>query len=141
MTHLSWKNAMYPFGSLKIFFGIVLLTLLAGCGGGGSSDVPPLDLGGGSTGYSATVSWNIPTQNVDASAADDLAGYKIYYGTDTDLNDTVIDLLITEATCTTAACSYQITGLPAGNYHFVVTAYNTSNNESAYSDIINGTLP
>lgn len=135
---------MFPFGSLKIFSGIVLLTLLAGCGGGGSSEAP-IDGGGGggggSTGYSATVSWNIPTQNVDASAASNLAGYKIFYGTDTDLNDTVIDLLVTEATCTTAVCSYEITGLPAGNYHFSVTAYNTSNNESSYSDVVYETLP
>lgn len=131
-------------GSLKFFFGIVLLSLLAGCGGGGSSEVASGGdggVGGGSTSYSATVLWDIPTQNVDASAATDIAGYKIYYGLDSALNDTVLDILVSEAECTALQCSYAITGLAAGNYHFAVTAYNTSNNESALSDTVNETLP
>lgn len=130
---------------IKAFLGMVLLVVLAGCGGGvvdTSSGVPSGGGGlGGSTGHSMTVSWNVPTQNVDASAASDLAGFKIYYGAATDISDTVLDVLTTDATCTTATCSYTITELPAGSYHFAVTAYNTSNNESGYSEIVNVTLP
>ena len=79
---------------------------------------------------SATLSWNANTET-------DLAGYKIYYGTS---SRTGTD----PKTC--GLCGYQ-TSINIGNvrpytisnltngqtYYFSVTAYDTSNNESAFS--------
>ena len=68
---------------------------------------------------SILVSWNANTE-------DDLAGYKIYYGTATRSYGTGLDV--------GNVTSYQFSDVPPGRtYYVAVTAYDTSNNESGYS--------
>lgn len=67
----------------------------------------------------AKVSWQANTE-------DDLAGYRIYYGTTAGNYPNAIDA--------GNVTQYNVTGLEEGTtYYFVVTAYDNSNNESAYS--------
>ncbi|HHN65661.1 MAG TPA: fibronectin type III domain-containing protein, partial [Nitrospirae bacterium] len=69
--------------------------------------------------YTVTLSW-------DANTESDLAGYKVYYGTSSRNYTETIDVGNTT--------TYQITGLSEGTYYFAVTAYDTSGNESDYSE-------
>ncbi len=75
----------------------------------------------------ATLSWDAPTTNVDGSPLTDLAGYKIYYGTSSSNYSKVVDA--------GNVLTYVITDLNEGQtYYFAVTAYDTSDNESDYSN-------
>ena len=75
--------------------------------------------------YEATLRWAPNTES-------DLAGYKVYYGTESRNYTNVIDV----GNVTT----YKITNLQAGTYYFAVTAYDTSGNESAYSEEVSKTF-
>ncbi len=78
---------------------------------------------------SATLSWTPPTTNVDSTPLTDLAGFKIYYGTSSGYYTQSIDIN------NTATTTYQVNNLTDGTtYYFSVTAYDTSNNESGYSN-------
>ena len=76
---------------------------------------------------STTLSWTAPTQNEDGTALEDLAGYKIYWGTTPGnyTNSVTID--------TTGTTTYVVENLSPGTYEFVATAYNASGVESRYS--------
>lgn len=75
----------------------------------------------------AILSWDPPTTNADGTTLTDLAGYKIYYGTSTGNYSTVI----TVGNVTT----YTVTGLTDNiTYYFATTAYDTSGNESSFSN-------
>ena len=77
-----------------------------------------------SAGSTLTLAW-------DPNTEDDLAGYKIYHGTHSGDYDSVIDVgNITQ---------YTVTGLePATLYYLALTAYDTSGNESDFSDEVSG---
>ena len=78
---------------------------------------------------SATLSWTPPTTNVDSTPLTDLAGYKVYYGTSSGNYTQSININ------NTATTTYQIDNLTDGTtYYFSVTAYDTLNNESGYSN-------
>ncbi len=78
----------------------------------------------------ATLSWEPPTTNADGTPLTDLAGYKIYYGTSANNYSQNIDV----GNVTT----YTIDNLTEGlTYYFVATAYDTSGNESEYSNEVN----
>ena len=82
---------------------------------------------------SATLSWDAPTTNSDGTPLTDLAGYKIYYGTDSANYTEIID--------TGNTTSYQVNNLTDGlTYYFAVTAYDTSGNESAFSNEVSKTI-
>jgi hypothetical protein len=72
-----------------------------------------------------TIAW-------DPNSETDLAGYKIYYGMASGIYGTPI-VIGTQTT-------YTLTGLPAGTYYVVVTAFNTSGLESSYSNEVHTTL-
>ncbi len=73
-----------------------------------------------------TVSWNSNTES-------DLQGYKIYWGMSSRSYNHIQDV------GNTIEC--QVSNLPLGaTYYFAVTAYDTANNESAYSDEVFITL-
>ena len=96
---------------------IFIITII-GCGGSSNSS---------SSTSSATLTWDAPTTNADGTALTDLAGYKIYYGPATnDYSGGSIDVGLTT--------SYDAQALPSGWTCFVVTAYDTSGNESTYSN-------
>ncbi len=63
----------------------------------------------------------------NANAEADLAGYQIHYGELFGVYDNVINV--------GNVTSYAVKGLEVGKpYHFVLTAYDTSRNESGYSE-------
>ena len=72
-----------------------------------------------------TLSWSSNTEP-------DLGGYKVYYGaaSHTYGNPVVIGL----------QTSYTVTGLSNGTYYFSVTAYDTSGNESGFSNEVSKTI-
>ena len=74
-----------------------------------------------------TLSWVAPTQNADGSPLMDLAGYKIYYGTNSQSYDH--EIRIDSPGITT----YVVDNLVADTYFFAATSFNSSGIESAYS--------
>jgi len=124
---------------LPIFLAFALL--LSGCGGGGGggdggggdnfTDTTAVGSSGTDTNFAvgtALLSWTPPTANTDESTLTNLAGYRIYYGTESGSYDETITLDSTELT------SYLIENLPAATWYFTMTAYNSDNLESAYSE-------
>lgn len=82
---------------------------------------------------SATLSWSAPTENTDGSPITNLAGYRIYYGTEAgSLNQTIeID---------NASVSMQVIGnLSPGTWYFAVKAL-AGNVESDLSNIASKTI-
>lgn len=96
--------------------------------GGGGTTTPPSSGSG-----SATVSWQPPTANTNGTAIKNLAGYTVYYGTNTN-NYTSVKLANPGLT------SYTISNLPAGSYSFAVVAYNTAGETSQYSSVVTKTI-
>jgi hypothetical protein len=83
----------------------------------------------------ATLSWVPPTQNSDGTALTNLAGFNIYYGTDSSALTQTIQV------ANPAALGYVITGLATGTtWYFAVTAYTSSGEESAHSAISSKTI-
>ena len=76
----------------------------------------------------ATLSWTPPTQNTDGSDLIDLAGCRLYYGTETGNYAQTIEIADPDAT------TYVVENLDPGTWYFVSTAYNASGVESAYSN-------
>ncbi len=85
-------------------------------------------------GADVTLSWDAPTTNADGTALTDLAGYKIYVGKSPGIYDkaTAIDVgnVLTKT----------LTNFCEGIYYFVATAYDTSGNESVYSNEVSKTI-
>jgi hypothetical protein len=79
---------------------------------------------------SVNLSWTAPTKNDDGTDLTDLAGFKVRYGPAVD-NYTNVDT-INDPTVTT----HLVENLAPGTWFFVVTAFNTSENESAYSGFV-----
>ncbi len=126
---------------LKSKIGAILLPALliaiTGCGaGGGGTDAVVSSggtTGGGGTGgaasLSATLNWTPVTTNIDGSPLTELAGYRVHYGTQSGNYTTTVDV------ADPAAANAVISNLQAGTtYYFVVTAYDTSGNQSQYSN-------
>ncbi len=78
----------------------------------------------------ATVMWTAPLENTDNSVLTNLAGFKIYFGTDANNLDQSID--VNDATLT----SWVIENLSIDTtYYFAVTAINDQGIESDFSDL------
>jgi predicted phage tail protein len=71
------------------------------------------------------LAWNANTES-------DLAGYKVYYGT--------ASRSYGPSTNTGNVTSYTVTGLSTGTYYFAVTAYDSSGNESGFSNEVLKTI-
>ena len=81
-----------------------------------------------------TLRWQAPTQNVDGSTLTDLAGYRIYWGLSSRNyvdNHTINSPLVTQWEAT----------VPAGEYYFALTAFDSEDNESAYSNEVLKAIP
>lgn len=126
--------------NVKIIITTFLFVILVGCGGArtetstnsNTSKTDGLDIGTGT----ATLDWMPPTENTDGSPLEDLAGYKVYYGTTEGVYSNVIT--INSAGITT----YVIDNLSNGRtYYFVLTAFNSSGDQSSYSAVINKNIP
>ncbi len=77
---------------------------------------------------SVTLRWTAPTQSADGSALTDLAGYRIRYGTTPGNYPTAVTFN------NPGISSAVIDNLTPGTYYFVCTAFDTSNNESVFSN-------
>ncbi|MEW6417446.1 MAG: Ser-Thr-rich GPI-anchored membrane family protein [Nitrospirota bacterium] len=80
----------------------------------------------------ATLSWDPPTTNADGTPLLDLAGYNVYYGNTSSNYSQIIDVGNVTA--------YTVANLNNGTYYFAVTAYDTSGNESEYSNEVSKTI-
>jgi len=85
---------------------------------------------------SANLSWVAPTQNTDGTdlGVGDLAGFNVYYGPA--VNDYPNVVTIDNPTVTT----FLVENLSPGTWVFVITAFNSSGNESDYSDYASKTV-
>jgi hypothetical protein len=81
-----------------------------------------------------TLNWDAPTSSEDGSALQDLAGYRIYMGTQSGSYPDVIE--INNAGVTT----YVFDNLAAGTYFMLVTAVDAAGNESLPSAEVSTTL-
>jgi hypothetical protein len=83
----------------------------------------------------ATLSWTPPTERVDGSVLDNLAGYEVHYGQDeTRLNQVIV---IDNPGLT----SFVVEGLRQGTWHFGMKAVDADGRRSALSDIGSKTFP
>jgi hypothetical protein len=111
---------------------LVLPLLLAACGGGGGgstsdNNMPAVAISPSSstTSNSAALAWDSPAN------ATNLSGYRLYYGTAPGAYLQPYGQGISVGNVTT----YTLMGLSNGTrYYFAVTAFDTSGNESAYSN-------
>lgn len=76
---------------------------------------------------SLLLSWNANTE-------DDLAGYKVYYGTAEDKLTSVVDVK------NVTSYSFIVSPTTTTTYYAALTAYDTSGNESVKSEIISVTV-
>lgn len=77
---------------------------------------------------SVTLSWQPPTENSDGSPLLDLAGYNIYFGTSSNSYDNQIQV------DNPGLSTYVVENLIPNTYYFSATAFNSSGNESAFSE-------
>jgi hypothetical protein len=110
---------------------LILLVGLSLTACGDVASVGGIDTGGGGT-NSLMLSWTAPTTNEDGSTLDDLAGYKLHYGT----RPQQYTQVVTVGSYTTV----EIDDLGFGTYYLTVTAYDIYGNESDFSNEINHTF-
>jgi putative Ig domain-containing protein len=83
---------------------------------------------------SVTLSWTPPTQNTDGSPLNNLAGYRVYWGTSP-------GNLSSSVTIPNAGLATYVVGqLTPAQWHFAVTAYTTAGSESGYSNVASKTI-
>jgi hypothetical protein len=121
----------------RLLIYTAFLFFLNGCGsaleidgeaiGKGVSVVPKGD-------GTALISWAPPTENTDDSALTDLAGFKIHYGTFPGEYEETITINNPGLT------SYLVEDLGASDWFFVMSAFNSSQIESAYSEEVFKTI-
>jgi len=99
----------------------------AGAGTGSNSEAPtPV-----ASGPNVALSWNVPTQTVDGQTLQNLAGYRIHYGTNQ--NAMVNSIEVPSA----GLNSYTVQNLRAGTtYFFAVRAITADGDESEISNVI-----
>jgi hypothetical protein len=82
----------------------------------------------------ATLSWDAPTQRTDGSPLTNLAGFKIYYGTNSGNLNNVIQI------ADPGARSRVVDNLTVGTWYFAASAYDQSGMESARSNVASKTI-
>ncbi len=102
---------------------LLLAVIISACGDGGSTPVTSNQVSFGS----ATLSWTPPTLNTDGSPLTDLASYKIYYGNESGNYHTCIQINNNGMTV------YVVEHLTSNTYYFVMTAINSTGEESDFS--------
>jgi hypothetical protein len=115
----------------QLYFILFVGLAISACGGSSSSlSVGPND-GNGGTGTvcdNARVSWIAPTLNTDGTPLDNLAGFKVYRGLNSQDYSQVVQIN------NPATSDYQFQNLSTGLVHyFSATAFNSLNVSSAYA--------
>ena len=138
VTTLSWSatnaddcSASGGWSGSKSVSGSELIGPLSGgatysmtCNGPGGSAIQMISVG---VVASLTLSWVAPAENVDGSELDDLAGYKIYHGTESRSYSDMAEIGNPAVTSHTLR-------LMSGEYYLAMTALDRDGNESAYSN-------
>ena len=126
-------------GSLLILGGLAVL--LGACGSdsttpsNGNTNPPPAAGEPPATGsFSVTLSWQAPTERADGTPLTDLAGFRIYYGSDREDLDAVIEL------DNPGLSRYVVENLAAGTWYFSMTAYDDANLQSSPSAVVEARL-
>lgn len=88
----------------------------------------------GTTTGAATLSWTIPTVNADGTPLTDLAGFRIRYGMSAG------NYPNTEVIANASISTFMVENLSSATWFFVVTAYDTSGNESVFSGVASKTI-
>jgi hypothetical protein len=83
---------------------------------------------------SATLSWTPPTTNTDGSPLTNLAGYRVHWGSAIGSYTSSVRL------DNPGLASYVVEGLAPGTYYFVVTALNSAQVESQFSNVASKTI-
>src|SRR5690606_16145082 len=86
------------------------------------------------SGPGVALSWEVPTRTVSGETLQNLAGYRIHYGTNQ--NALVSSIEVQSA----GQNSFTIQDLPSGTYYFAVRAYTATGEESKLSNIISRTI-
>lgn len=86
------------------------------------------------SGPGVSLSWNVPTQTDDGETLQDLAGYRIHYGTNQ--NALVSSVEIQSA----GSNNFTVQNLKPGTYYFAVRAVAANGTESKLSNIITRTV-
>ncbi len=119
---------------------LVLLFVLAGCGGGtgGEGDGSPVGIGAEERDGTATLSWVAPSTRVDNSALSmsEIGGYKVYMGTSASTSD----LSLYEDINDPYQMELVVEDLSPGTYYFAVTAYDQYGVESDFSVVASKTI-
>ena len=137
LSQIAWSNSTGGSGSssvsgtsasrsfnVALLSGVNVITLTARDTSGKRSQGPPTVPYSPSTSNSANLAW-------DSVTATNLSGYRIYYGTSPGTYLQSFGQGITVGNTTT----YTLLGLSSGTrYYFAVTAFDTSGNESVYSN-------
>jgi len=111
--------------------------ILAGCdqGATGVTTVPAGGTASAASGTGmATLSWQAPTTTTSGSALTDLAGYRIYYGTNSG------DLTQSVQINSVGMQTYVIDNLANGTWYFAIKAVTNAGIESALSDIVSKSI-
>ncbi len=116
----------------------LLAVLIAGCNdrdeksesqtGGPSAGAPPVVVPPTSSPGTATLDWLPPLTTTDGAGLTNLAGYRIYYGTDVTKMTQRIEV------DNPGMATYVIEGLTPATYYFAVTAVDANGAESARSN-------
>ena len=83
---------------------------------------------------STTLTWTPPTQNTDGTPLNNLAGYKVYWGT------TQGNYTNSVTIANPGLASYVVSQLTPARWYFVVTAYSSTGMESGYSNAVSKTI-
>jgi len=115
--------------AFKVLMAIVLSITFLNCGGGESSSVFEQIPGDGSV----TLAWQAPTDNEDGTPLTDLAGYRVYYG---EVSGTYTNFVTVGN-----SPNVSIGSLPLDKtLYFAVKAFDTSGNESTFSNEVSNIL-
>jgi hypothetical protein len=79
---------------------------------------------------SATLTWTPPTQNTDGSPLNNLAGYRVYWGTSQGSYSSSVTI------ANPGLATYVVNQLTPARWYFVVTAYSATGTESGYSNAV-----
>jgi len=94
-------------------------------------DIEVVAMGAGSL----SLSWTPPTQSADGSPLNDLASYRVHWGTQTGDHPNLLEV------GNPGVSRFVVNGLAPGDYFFTISAIDTSNNESQVSNEASGTVP
>jgi len=118
--------------------GIVAWLFISGC-----AATTPAGSSTKGTGIAAKVlDWSVPTMREDGTAlpVKQIAGYKIYYGSNSGNYTGSLDINGAKDANGQLVSDYTLNSLPHGTYYFTMTTIDTDGRESLYSNEIKVTI-